>query len=271
MNEFEEQVPMDYIDESVPAMVEQQGDFQDIEQSYQADGTVGADDNGSFLDEDVDIVTADGQEYPAEDGREGASKGRGKGIQVYGGIPNNVTRRTAPRGNQGGAGQPYNRGKGSYLQEPTPRYNSLGQVAGRAKTAGQNVINKATSAVGKAAGTAVNSTVGDAIQGAKGVGNTLKNTSLGSIGNAIKNNKGKAGIIAGVAAAGAGAAAYAKHKKDQENREGGRFGEGEFDETYEAPYTGEVEEQVVDYSDSVEANYASIQAAVNYAMQDNRL
>ena len=243
MNEFEEQVPMDYIDESVPAMVEQQGDFQDIEQSYQADGTVGADDNGSFLDEDVDIVTADGQEYPAEDGREGA-------------------------------GQPLNRGKGGYLQKSTPRYNSPGQVAGRVKTAGQNAINKATSAVGKAAGTAVNSTVGDAIQGAKGVGNTIKNTSLGSIGNTIKNNKGKAGIIAGAAAAGAaglGAAAYAKHKKDQENREGGRFGEGEFDETYEAPYTGEVEEQVVDYSDPVEANYASIQAAVNYAMQDNRL
>ena len=245
MNEFEEQVPMDYIDESVPAMVEQQGDFQDIETSYQADGTVGADDNGSFLDEDGDvaIVTADGQEYPAEDGREGA-------------------------------GQPLNRGKGGYLQKSTPRYNSPGQVAGRVKTAGQNAINKATSAVGKAAGTAVNSTVGDAIQGAKGVGNTLKNTSLGSIGNAIKNNKGKAGIIAGAAAAGAaglGAAAYAKHKKDQENREGGRFGEGEFDETYEAPYTGEVEEQVVDYSDPVEANYASIQAAVNYAMQDNRL
>ena len=243
MNEFEEQVPMDYIDESVPAMVEQQGDFQDIEQSYQADGTVGADDNGSFLDEDVDIVTADGQEYPAEDGREGA-------------------------------GQPLNRGKGGYLQKSTPRYNSPGQVAGRVKTAGQNAINKATSAVGKAAGTAVNSTVGDAIQGAKGVGNTIKNTSLGSIGNAIKNNKGKAGIVAGAAAAGAaglGAAAYAKHKKDQENREGGRFGEGEFDETYEAPYNGEVEEQVVDYSDPVEANYASIQAAVNYAMQDNRL
>ena len=260
MNEFEEQVPMDYIDESVPAMVEQQGDFQDIEQSYQADGTVGADDNGSFLDEDVDIVTADGQEYPAEDGREGA-------------------------------GQPINRGKGGYLQKPTPRYNSLGQVAGRAKTAGQNAINKATSAVGKAAGTAANATIGDAIQGAKGVGNTIKNTSLGSVGNAIKdnvrkagtvalpkgtvntikNNKGKAGIIAGAAAAGLGAAAYAKHKKDQENREGGRFGEGEFDETYEAPYTGEVEEQVVDYSDPVEANYASIQAAVNYAMQDNRL
>ena len=243
MNEFEEQVPMDYIDESVPAMVEHQGGFQDIEQSYQADGTVGADDNGSFLDEEVDIVTADGQEYPAEDGREGA-------------------------------GQPLNRGKGGYLQKSTPRYNSPGQVAGRVKTAGQNAINKATSAVGKAAGTAVNSTVGDAIQGAKGVGNTIKNTSLGSIGNTIKNNKGKAGIIAGAAAAGAaglGAAAYAKHKKDQENREGGRFGEGEFDETYEAPYTGEVEEQVVDYSDPVEANYASIQAAVNYAMQDNRL
>lgn len=72
----------------------------------------------------------------------------------------------------------------------------------------------------------------------------------------------KAGIAAGIgaAAAGVGAAAYAKRKRDE--RKGGD------EEMSEEPF---VESAPVDFSDPVEANYGSIQAAVGYAMQDHRL
>jgi hypothetical protein len=52
--------------------------------------------------------------------------------------------------------------------------------------------------------------------------------------------------------------------KNKDDRQGGRFGGEEemLEETVAAP---------VNYADPVEANYASIQSAVDYAMQDHRL
>ena len=253
MNEFEEQAPMNYIDESVPAMVEQQGDFQDIEQSYQADGTVGADDNGSFLDEDVAIVTADGQEYPAEDGREGGVVGEYAGALGKASVNSVVHPSKTVRARNKTREDRYAEGEGFVSRNLRP-YSTT-------------ELRKQAEHIEKKPGYAREGANGQLLLDASG--RKIKDVTPGRL-----SGKSKAGIaagVAGLAAAGAGAYAYSKHKKDQENREGGRFGEGEFDETYEAPYTGEVEEQVVDYSDSVEANYASIQAAVNYAMQDNRL
>lgn len=76
------------------------------------------------------------------------------------------------------------------------------------------------------------------------------------------SGKAKAGIAAGIgaAAAGVGAAAYAKRKRDE--RKGGD------EEMVEEPF---VESAPVNFADPVEANYASIQSAVGYAMQDHRL
>ena len=252
MNEFEEQATMDYIDESVPAMVEQQGDFQDLEKSYQADGTVGADDNGSFLDENVDIVTADGQEYPAEDGREGGAVTDYAGAYGKAAVNSVVHPSKTVRARNKTREDRYAEGEGIVSRNLRP-YSTT-------------ELRKQAEHIEKKPGYAREGANSQMLLDASG--KKIKDVTPGRL-----SGKSKAGIAAGVAglAAAGGAAAYAKHKKDQENREGGRFGEGEFDETYEAPYTGEVEEQVVDYSDSVEANYASIQAAVNYAMQDNRL
>lgn len=256
MNEFEEQVPMDYIDESVPAMVEQQGDFQDIEQSYQADGTVGADDNGSFLDEDVDIVTADGQEYPAEDGREGGIKDLAVRAKSAVG---NFAKETRNVGKNRAASNIANEAAEGFSKKANSLRTSAG-LADRAKSGLHKNKDGLTYGV-KAAAT-------DRLAAS---GRKASEEFTNAANRGVRNRVALGAGAAAAGAAGLGAAAYAKHKKDQENREGGRFGEGEFDETYEAPYTGEVEEQVVDYSDPVEANYASIQAAVNYAMQDNRL
>ena len=268
MNEFEEQVPMDYIDESVPAMVEQQGDFQDIEQSYQADGTVGADDQGNFM-EDGDggtIITADGQEYDPE-GREGASisniagKARTAASKLAGEARTSV---------------------GNFVKDTrnVGKNRAASKLAGEAATGFADKGNAARVMAGKA-----DKAKSGLFKGQSGIDHGVAGASadrLAASGRAASQsfaadaNRGvrNRAIIGGAgaaAAAGLGAAAYANRKKDEDKRAGGRFGEGEFDETYEAPYTGEVEEQVVDYSDPVEANYASIQAAVNYAMQDNRL
>lgn len=103
--------------------------------------------------------------------------------------------------------------------------------------------------------------------------------SLGTNGRPVKDvtpkgmsGKVKAGLgIAGAAAAAtaAGAALTKKKKNQAEDRKGARMGEGE--EMEETVESAPVETTVVDHSDPVSANYASIQAAVGYAMQDHRL
>ena len=248
MNEFEEQT-VDYIDGNVPSMVEEQAYFAAEDQSYQADGTVGADDQGNFM-EDGDggtIITADGQEYDPE-GREGA------------GLSNINQMKT-------------DKGPGGTKLKPNADRNAAMREAGVSTAKGRSTMQ--AKEVAKAQGQAnrenfvrgVKSGVSNSVSSAKGAVESLR---LPGAKAAI----GKAGAIgagvAGAAALGAGAMALSK-RKDEDKRAGGRFGEGEFEETYEAPYTGEVVAEPVNYADPVEANYASIQAAVNYAMQDNRL
>lgn len=90
----------------------------------------------------------------------------------------------------------------------------------------------------------------------------LDNAGMSSSAKAGMSGRAKAGIAAGIgaAAAGVGAAAYAKYKRDE--RKGGD------EEMVEEPI---VESAPVNFGDPVEANYGSIQAAVGYAMQDHRL
>lgn len=230
MNEFEQGV--EYTDDNLVTMVEE--DQAAVEEAaggadhdYMADTAEGATD-GEMLEDDGEVVD--------EGGREGA-----KG-----------TPRTAI-------------GKGSYLKNPTPRYNSPGQVAGRIK----NNVGKAVNGVANTASNMANTTAGELASGAKSAvgsfADKVKGASISSVGNAIKNNKGKAGLAAGAAGAvAAGLGAKAMMDKNKDDRQGGRFGGEEemLEETVAAP---------VNYADPVEANYASIQSAVNYAMQDHRL
>ena len=99
------------------------------------------------------------------------------------------------------------------------------------------------------------------------VADKVKGASISSIGNAIKNNKGKAALAAGIGGAAGlttGLAVKSKIDKQKDDRQGGSFGEGEdmMEESVATP---------VNFADPVEANYTSIQSAVNYAMQDHRL